>query len=294
MAKRRVSKAATPRGNNVAKPRARKAIPRNPELEASLVAQPDDPAVREVLADWLLSIGDPLGEVLALDNAGRTRAATRLITNRSQGIGGFNRTVLVWRGAFVDTVRIPDTMSSRAVAMLAKIFDRPSSLLVRKASLGFAPTHAVIELISERARTLRHLFCWFGGGIGDLAVATLERLDLFVRLKTPIDVGSLAPLLAAERVPALRWIEVYDKPVSVELLAALLDSKLLRQLEWLGLVQSSVDGAGAKFLLQHAGKLAHLRGLSIDTTDVTAQPEVAAAFATQIEAWQAMKATAQD
>ena len=247
-----------------------------------------------MFADWLLSIGDPLGEVLALDNAGKAKAATRLIAQRSQGIGGFNRTVLVWRGAFVDAVRIPDMMSPRALAMLAKIFDRPSSLFVRKASLGFAPSHAIVELLSERATTLRHLFCWFGGGIGDLAVPTLERLDLFVRVKLPIDVGSLAPLLAAERVPALRWVEVYDKPVSVELLAALLDSKLLRQLEWLGLVQSSVDGAGARFLLQHAGKLAHLRGLSIDTKDVAAQREIAAAFATQIEAWQTMKATAPD
>ncbi|MDQ3338972.1 MAG: hypothetical protein M4D80_27730 [Myxococcota bacterium] len=169
MAKRRVSKAAKPRANKVAKPRARKARPRNPELEARLVAERDDPAVREVFADWLLSIGDPLGELLAL--------------------------------------------------------------------------------VKRRANKSRHA-----------AHRQPQRRDR---------------RLQPDRAGMARSIRRHRPDPGPDVLACAGD----------------VDQDLRPTVLKHAGKLAHLRGLYIDTTDATARPEVAAAFDTQIAPWQTMKAS---
>jgi uncharacterized protein (TIGR02996 family) len=52
---------------------------RNPELEAAIVADPYDKAAYTAYADWLQTQGDPRGELMALQIAGKDKAARALI-----------------------------------------------------------------------------------------------------------------------------------------------------------------------------------------------------------------------
>jgi uncharacterized protein (TIGR02996 family) len=52
---------------------------RNPTLENAILAQPDDAQAFLVYGDWLQSVGDVRGELIALQHAGKDEAAAKLI-----------------------------------------------------------------------------------------------------------------------------------------------------------------------------------------------------------------------
>jgi len=60
----------------------------NPELEQAIVANPDDTSARSVYADWLQSQGDPRGELIALQLAGKESDAEALIAKHTAALLG--------------------------------------------------------------------------------------------------------------------------------------------------------------------------------------------------------------
>src|SRR5262245_30533051 len=71
------------------------------ELAAKLRANPADPATRAVYADWLQSQGNPLGEIIALELAGKADAAKKLLKKHAAEIcGGFSPKLFQWKGGF--------------------------------------------------------------------------------------------------------------------------------------------------------------------------------------------------
>jgi uncharacterized protein (TIGR02996 family) len=145
---------------------------RNAEIEAAILAAPDDPSAYLVYADWLQSHGDPRGELITLQHAMRAQTdpsefarfkrheeALRL----EHGAGWLgdviarapHRTFFEWRLGFVDTARFDDvhsdlvaigdsptnpyaiTRSSEPslVELVTALFDSPCGWLVRHVAL---------------------------------------------------------------------------------------------------------------------------------------------------------------
>ncbi len=273
------------------KPAAAKATSgrvRNRALEGKLVAHPEDPATRQVYADWLQSVGDPLGELLALENAGETKLARKLLTRQWKAIlGNVDEDAVEWRGGLIHHVRLQGDSSARARKQCTAIFERPASLIVGEMTLGPAPDRALVAHIGNHARTLRMLTCDAGPGIGALAIPTLEYLQIYLVRESRLDLRALAPVLAATRVPGLRRLDFVlmskGKPVALDVLEALLASKLLRQLEWLAFRQEALDRKGVALLVRRREALAHLRGVYIDSCWPEDIADIAEAFGEQSE-----------
>ena len=61
---------------------------RNPELEKAIVADPSDKDAYSVYADWLQDQGDPRGELIALQLAGKDKAARKLLDKHADSFLG--------------------------------------------------------------------------------------------------------------------------------------------------------------------------------------------------------------
>ena len=96
---------------------------RNAEIEAAILAAPDDPNAYLVYADWLQSHGDPRGELITLQHAMRARNDIEEFARfrkheevlRNQHAvgwlgevvaGSLHRTYFEWRMGFVDAARL--------------------------------------------------------------------------------------------------------------------------------------------------------------------------------------------
>ena len=94
----------------------------NPELEAQILANPDDPSAYLVYGDWLSEQGDPRGELIAVqvrlqtheDAEQRARERELLAEHGPQWLGalaelGEDDIEVVWRNGFIHRVRLgPD------------------------------------------------------------------------------------------------------------------------------------------------------------------------------------------
>jgi hypothetical protein len=108
------------------------------------------------------------------------------------------------------------------------------------------------------------LFTWLVDPVGKLALPNLERLDLYGLGDERPDAAALAPLFGSGRLPKVKRLSICNRPLPVPVLAALLDSPLVKQLEWLELYQNALDDDGVSFVRQHQQKLAHIRILNLD------------------------------
>jgi uncharacterized protein (TIGR02996 family) len=96
---------------------------RNAEIEAAILATPDDPSAYQVYADWLQSHGDPHGELIMLQHAmrahndieefARFRKHEEVLRNEHAAAwlgesiaSSLHRTYFEWRLGFVDAARI--------------------------------------------------------------------------------------------------------------------------------------------------------------------------------------------
>jgi uncharacterized protein (TIGR02996 family) len=96
---------------------------RNAEIEAAILATPDDPSAYQVYADWLQSQGDPRGELIMLQHAmrahndieefARFRKHEEVMRNEHAAAwlgesiaSSLHRTYFEWRLGFVDAARI--------------------------------------------------------------------------------------------------------------------------------------------------------------------------------------------
>jgi len=152
--------------------------PRNPELEARLVASPDDDALRAVYADWLQSVGDPWGDLIALELAHKD-ARTILRDNVDTLIGSFPPRMFDWRRGFIDKISLDVVAPPAAADILVGAFGLRTTLLVRELYLPLYAATVVTEINACAPRTIRHISTWFSSALDRLALPNLERLTLF-------------------------------------------------------------------------------------------------------------------
>jgi uncharacterized protein (TIGR02996 family) len=149
-------------------------VPRSAsELEAAILADPDNADAYLVYADWLQAHGDPRGELIVLQHRGETGAADALLEEHLEHFWGevaddqsmFERypyspigPATAWRWGFLHSLWIgrtsPDGASVESV--LAPLLDHPSARFLRELTVGIVSysknTYAgVAELIGARS-----------------------------------------------------------------------------------------------------------------------------------------------
>jgi uncharacterized protein (TIGR02996 family) len=247
---------------------------RNAELEADLVAKPDDKALRAVFADWLQSQGDPWGELIALELAGKQPEAEKLLKkHRGDLCGGFDADLFKWRGGFIDRIRLHHTDRKQQRAMLEKMFALRTAILVRDLELHTDPDARFVRFLADRApKSVTSLFLGLTNALGQLALPQLVSLGVRPH-STKLDAAALAPLFAADQLPRLTRLSIYMEygvPIPRPVLTALLDSQLVKQLESL-VVEGLMDDEGMSFLRQQREKLAHIPAMNLGGSETMQQ-----------------------
>lgn len=254
--------------------------PRNLELEARFAAQPDDDEIRGVYADWLQSRGHPLGEIVALELAGKAATAKqRFKQHRATLTGGLAPKLFEWKRYFIRRVGLESRMSVTAqIETLATIFALPAAVIMEELAVPAKLEASVAELIGERIPpTVTKLFTWFTNAAANLALPHLTHLELFAFRTFALDPGALEPLFAARHLPKVTRLAIFDGPIAKPIVTALLDSQLIRQLAWLELSQGAVDAESLVLVRERARELAHIPVVRISGAEQ--------AFPTQHQAW---------
>ncbi|MFT3692911.1 MAG: TIGR02996 domain-containing protein [Kofleriaceae bacterium] len=189
---------------------------RNLELEAAIIAAPDDPDPRMVYGDWLQAEGDPRGEWAAL----RTRleatptdhtirvAAIDFITDRRKQLFGAGAPALVhaylgWKGGFVDELRLQPWEAGQDDSALPALFEHPTMRFVRHIALGaLAPNvdAALDAIIDAELPLLEELV------VHDALDVTTRKLDAIAEL--PLTKLSLSHAYVTKPMPTLRELVV--------------------------------------------------------------------------------------
>jgi len=150
------------------------------ELEAAILADPDNADAYLVYADWLQAQGDPRGELIVLQHRGETDAATALLDEHAEHFWGDvveDQDMLVrnqycklgpttaWRWGFLHAIWIGRTSpdGTHIDGVLAKLLEHPSARFVRELTAGIASYEdnsymGVAQVLGERSLpTLRAL-----------------------------------------------------------------------------------------------------------------------------------------
>jgi uncharacterized protein (TIGR02996 family) len=146
----------------------------NPELEARILANPDDLSAYLVYGDWLSERGDPRGELIAVqaklrekpgDRDLETQEAKLLGENRETWLGdlaakeGPKDLVVTWRLGFLDSVRFGPPLDdygtsemdfSEAIGLLMQL---PHVQRSRRRSHSETPEHACSSKRNPRLLT---------------------------------------------------------------------------------------------------------------------------------------------
>src|SRR5688572_17539545 len=170
------------------KPAAKKAkgAGANPDLEAAIAANPDDPDPYLVYADWLQSQGDPRGELIVVQHGWHQKPEfrkwqelTRLDANLQEKhaaalLGEFadkekqKHVKFTWHLGFWKSVRLATEYDADEdiTELLAKVLEHPSARFLQELTVGLASTDgeneygSVIAALVEKKKpeTLRSLF----------------------------------------------------------------------------------------------------------------------------------------
>jgi uncharacterized protein (TIGR02996 family) len=237
-------------------------------LVARLRANPTDEAARGVYADWLQSQGNPLGELIALELAGKPVDAKKHFKKHAAAItGGFATRMFEFREGFVDRIQMEVSRRPNKDT-LAQVLELPAAVIVREMSIPSKLDAAFVEVLNKVAPpTLIELFTWFTNGVAGLAMPNLRNLRLYKNREDVLDVPALAPLLEAKGLPAVRHLAIINSPIPGDFLRAFLDSPLLRQLEGLELRQNALDAAGTVLVAERRDAIAHLKVVDIAGID---------------------------
>ena len=257
-------------GWDAAGPKAQaKKAPRNKELERALAADPTDAQTQLVYGDWLQSQGDPWGEIIALAHAGKEKQADKLLAVHEQDLTanlGSNRTYLEWNLGFITFVNLKSTKSVETTKQLTEIFALRTTVALQKLGLD-AMDAAVIAFLNKHAPpSIRQLLISIGKGIGKLAMPRLYKIifDDDPALDAALVAKEFAALGGGNRLPAVRWVEIYgsyEARLSEQTILALIASPLLKQLEVVCF--HFVDAATASLLVTNHAAFAHLRGMDV-------------------------------
>ena len=199
---------------------------RNRELEARIVAQPDDDEAWSVYADWLESHGDPRGELVALAmRAEATRAPklelianARLSRNAASIAGGLRQIFrtgdgelpqgVTWRRGFASALRFdPGTILRPLAEAVRAAFADEACAFVREVVIqnSLEPIDdAIVALAKSAPASVRGVVLSSGAGIEE--VAALYALPHLARLRcTANDDGDghtpVSALVACARAP---------------------------------------------------------------------------------------------
>lgn len=158
---------------------------RNPELEAAIARDPDDPVAYSVLADWLQDRGDPRGELIALQLANKWRRvpgyldehASYLLGPLAEHVKCYDelyskptRDAFTWKYGFIHAARMSymevwnTRFKGRIAQVLELLLDHPSGRFLTELALMYNTDVAdhdqqeLIDVLAKRApKTLRKL-----------------------------------------------------------------------------------------------------------------------------------------
>jgi len=229
----------------------------NKELEARILANPDDRDAYAVYGDWLSERNDPRGELIAVqmklegapgDTALREREKKLLDANREAWLGESLAKLtkeddfhVTWRWGFVDGVRIGpvegyETSSIDFPDTIASLAEVPHYNLVRDITIGAFeyddyPTswNNSIEALNEAGvpQNLRKL-AFSRGGFWDISSTELGDLSpLYPQLKNlrelSIEMGAMQ--LGKIELPALQKLEIITGGLTSDNVRSITDAK---------------------------------------------------------------------
>ncbi len=190
---------------------------RNRDLEQAIEADPYDTSAYSVLGDWLQGQGDPRGELIALQLAGKDGEARALIRKHAAHLlgplaahqethDGAGRPAFEWRYGFIHGLRLSHNRNAdadfegRLVDVLELVLRHPLGRFVVELAIGFNgdpvddDLQDLIDLLAKRPRpTLRKLH------LGDFTPGEDAEIDWY-------SIGDLRRLWKA--VPGLRTLIV--------------------------------------------------------------------------------------
>ena len=113
------------------------------------------------------------------------------------------------------------------------------------------------------------------GGLGSYVVKSiveaklpnLESLKLYLGVEDyggDVSVDDVIPLLDKAKFPKLKYLGLMDSEIVDDLIAPVLESNILPQLETLDLSYGTLSDEGGNLLLDDAGKLSHLKLLNLE------------------------------
>jgi uncharacterized protein (TIGR02996 family) len=322
--------------------------PRDPALEALILAALDDDSAYQVYGDWLATRGHVRGELVALQARGLTEEADALLAAHPELWGELAdlREVITatWRHGFIEQARIANTkrrLEPGAVTIpeaIGRLVDGPGRFLrdltvgivtyesnsytgvtaalaergplpaLRSIAYGdfrrdetelnwstigdLEPLYAAapnlerlylrsgsMQLGTIELPTLREFTIFTGGldGPSAFAIASatwprLEKLDLMFGSEGNPPVRTCDPiraLLAAERVPALRWLGIKNFTFYRDLVPSLLEARVVAQLRVLDLSMGTLTDADAAVLGAAKRVFGHLEQLIVSENYLT-------------------------
>jgi len=266
---------------------------RNPELEAEILAAPDDSERWLVYGDWLQSAGDPRGELIALDHAIASGNAPANAPAARQELLARHADFLLppalqdqmerlpvnasWRLGFLDALRLAGTDDGAGSfeASVLEILRHPSARFLRELVIGSTEDHdygGVVRQIAAapppllRGLHLADFTCddcelsW--SALGDVSplYPALPRLEWLILRGGSMELGHI-------RLPALRRFEVQTGGLSAASVWAIAaaDWPELRELRvWFGQAGYGAGGdlAGIEPILAGVN-LPHLENLGL-------------------------------
>ncbi len=160
---------------------AAKGDARHPELEAAVEADPYDREAYSVLADWLQEQGDPRGELIALQLAGKDKAAKALIAKQAayflgplaehqKTYDGEDTDAFTWRFGYIHALRLShdhygnEEWQGSLGAVLDLVLRHPSGRFLTEITFVFNndpnenDLQDLIDILAKRApKTIRKL-----------------------------------------------------------------------------------------------------------------------------------------
>lgn len=154
----------------------------NPALEQAIYNNPDDESAYSVLADWLQSKGDPRGELIALELAGKSAEAGGLLVKHGGALlgdladhqkvhDGSNDDAFTWKWGFIQRAKLShnhyadEAFKGSMADVLRALLDHPSGQFIRELSFAFNndpnedDLQTMIDVLAEKQRpTIRSLF----------------------------------------------------------------------------------------------------------------------------------------
>ncbi|HEY3801567.1 MAG TPA: TIGR02996 domain-containing protein [Kofleriaceae bacterium] len=180
----------------------------HPELEAQLVATPDDDGAWLVYEDWLIEQGDPRSELIICERTETADAGRALATLEPLLFGPEHKAFRaalanpMWRRAgFIEACRFESTRPGAREPLVA-FLSSPAATLVTRLNLQNADAAMIGEL--HRARALRWLCVGTTRTLDTFDSASLDGLDHLDELR----VSSIGKLAAAPALARLRVLYI--------------------------------------------------------------------------------------